>query len=180
MKDPTPHLVPLHPDHAEAVLAFEIANREYFTGFIDDRGDAYFEQFAERFGALLAEQAAGVCAFYLLIDGTGGVLGRFNLVDIEAHVAELGYRVAQHVAGRGVATETVQELCRLAATRHGLRTVRAGCSPRNLASQRVLRKSGFVPVPSADPVDEAGGADRWFERDLTADRRTLGKPPPAT
>lgn len=41
----------------------------------------------------------------------GSVLGRFNLVFAESGTATLGYRVAQHVAGRGVATATVRELC---------------------------------------------------------------------
>jgi [ribosomal protein S5]-alanine N-acetyltransferase len=39
--------------------------------------------------------------------------------------AKLGYRVAQHAAGRGVAIATVQQLCQLAAARHGLRTLKA-------------------------------------------------------
>jgi RimJ/RimL family protein N-acetyltransferase len=38
-----------------------------------------------------------------------------DLVDLEEGTAKLGYRVAQQVTGRGVATATVQELCRLAA-----------------------------------------------------------------
>ena len=110
-----PELKQLHADHAPAVLAFELANRAYFAASISDRGDDYFDQFTDRYNALLAEQEAGICAFYLLVAEDGSVLGRFNLVDIEDHAAELGYRVAEHVAGRGVATETIRELCRLAA-----------------------------------------------------------------
>jgi len=56
---------------------------------------------------LLAEQEAGICAFYVFVAEDNSVLGRFNLVDIENRTAELGYRVAQRVAGRGVATTTV-------------------------------------------------------------------------
>src|SRR6266516_3933332 len=117
---------------------------------ISDRGDEFFDQFADRYSALLAEQDAGICAFYLLTAEDGSVLGRFNLYDLEDGTARLGYRVAQHVAGRGVATATVRELCRLAAVRHGLRTVRAATSRENAASQRVLAKAGFVPVGPAD------------------------------
>src|SRR5690348_7109439 len=130
-----PELRRLHADHAPAVLAFEVANRAYFAAFVADRGDDYFDRFAERFAALLAEQEAGVCAFYVLVAEDGSVLGRFNLYDIEDHGAELGYRVAQHVAGRGVATATVRELCRLAAAELGLRTLRAGTARGNAASQ---------------------------------------------
>src|ERR1041384_3508188 len=120
-----PELKRLHAGHAPAVLAFELANRTYFAASISHRGDDFFAQFTERYSALLAEQEAGNCAFYVLVAEDGSVLGRFNLVDIDDHTAELGYRVAQHVAGRGVATATVRELCRLAAAQHGLRTVRA-------------------------------------------------------
>src|ERR1700761_4676626 len=115
-----PELQRLQAGHAPAVLAFERANRAYFAAFISDRGDEFFDQFADRFSALLAEQEAGIGAFYLLVAEDGSVLGRFNLYDVEDGTAVLGYRVAQHVAGRGVATEAVRELCRLAAARHGL------------------------------------------------------------
>lgn len=156
----------LHADDAPAVLAFELANRAYFATTISDRGDQFFEQFADRFSALLAEQDAGICAFYVLAAEDGSVLGRFNLYDLEDGTAELGYRVAQHVAGRGVATATVRQLCRLAAVRHGLRTLRAATSHENVASQRVLAKAGFVPVGPADPSDLGGKPGTWHQRDL--------------
>ena len=162
-----PELQRLRADHAPAVLAFELANRAWFAGFITDRGDDYFDRFTERFEALLAEQHDGICAFHVLVDEGGAVLGRFNLVDLEDGSADLGYRVAEHVAGRGVATRTVQELCELAAAEHGLRTLRAAAADENVASQKVLLKSGFTPVGPADPSDVGGKQGTWYERDLT-------------
>jgi [ribosomal protein S5]-alanine N-acetyltransferase len=158
----------LRADHAPAVLAFELANRAYFAAFISDRGDEYFDRFTERHEALLAEQEAGICACYVLVDDDGSILGRFNLVDFEDGTAELGYRVARRVAGRGVATATVQELCRLAAAQHGLRTLRAATTHENAASQKVLAKSGFVPAGPADPAHIGGRQGIWYERDLAA------------
>jgi ribosomal-protein-alanine N-acetyltransferase len=114
----------------------------------------------------IAEQDAGICAFYVLAAEGGSVLGRFNLYDFEGGTAELGYRVAQHVAGRGVATATVRELCRLPAVRHGLRTLRAATSHENVASQRVLARAGFVPVGPADPADLGGKPGTWYQCDL--------------
>jgi ribosomal-protein-alanine N-acetyltransferase len=96
-----PELKRLRADHAPAVLAFEVVNR----------GDE-----------------AGVCAFHVLVAEDGSAFGRFNLVDIENGTADLGYRVARHATGRGVATATVRELCRLAATRYGLETLCAATS----------------------------------------------------
>ncbi|MFJ9822122.1 GNAT family N-acetyltransferase [Streptomyces sp. NPDC101151] len=161
-----PELKRLHVGHAPAVLAFELANRAYFAASVSDRGDDFFDQFTDRYNALLAEQEAGICAFYLLMAEDGSVLGRFNLVDIEDHTAELGYRVAQHAAGRGVATATVRELCRLAAARHGLRTLWAATAIQNAASQKVLTKAGFVPVGPADPAHLGGKPGTWYQRDL--------------
>ncbi|WP_314225262.1 GNAT family N-acetyltransferase [Streptomyces zaehneri] len=162
-----PELKRLHAGHAPAVLAFELANRAYFAASVSDRGDEFYDRFTDRYGALLAEQEAGVCAFYVLVGEDGSVLGRFNLYDLKDGTAELGYRVAQHVAGRGVATATVRELCRLAAARHGLRTLRAGTSRENVASRKVLTKAGFVPVGPAEPADLGGKPGAWYQRDLT-------------
>lgn len=164
-----PELQQLQAGHAAAVLAFERANRAYFAAFISDRGDAFFDQFAERHSALLAEQDAGAGAFYVLVAEDGSVLGRFNLIFGADGTAEVGYRVARHVAGHGVATATVRELCRLAATRHGLRALRAAVSRSNVASQKVLAKAGFVPAGPADPAHLGGKPGTWYERDLAAD-----------
>ena len=161
-----PELQRLRAEHAPAVLAFELANRAYFATFISDRGDEFFDHFTERYSALLAEQEAGTCVFHVLVGEDGTVLGRFNLYRLDDGTAELGYRVAQHVAGRGVATATVQELCRLAAAQYGLRTLRAETSHDNVASQKVLTKAGFVPVGPAEPGGRPGTR---YQRDLVAD-----------
>ncbi len=161
-----PELQRLNAGHAPAVLAFEMANRAYFAASISDRGDDFFEHYAGRHGALLAEQEAGTGAFYVLVAEDGSVLGRFNLLLAGDGTAELGYRVAQLAAGRGVATAAVQELCRLAAARHGLRTLRAATSLGNAASQKVLAKAGFVPAGPADPAHIGGKQGTWYQRDL--------------
>jgi ribosomal-protein-alanine N-acetyltransferase len=158
----------LDAGHAPAVLAFELANRTYFAASISDRGDEFYDQFTDRHRALLADQEAGLCACYVLVADDGSVLGRFNLYDIGDGTADLGYRVAQQVAGRGVATRSVRELCRIAAARYGLRTLRAATSHGNAASQKVLAKAGFVPVGPADPASLGGKSGTWYQRDLTA------------
>jgi [ribosomal protein S5]-alanine N-acetyltransferase len=163
-----PELQRLDAGHAPSVLAFELANRAYFAASINDRGDEFYDQFTDRHNAMLAEQEAGTCAFYVLVDEDGSVLGRFNLYDIQDGTANLGYRVAERVAGRGVATATVRELCRLAAARHGLRTLKAATTPDNVASQKVLAKAGFVPAGPADPAHLGGKPGTWHRRDLAA------------
>ena len=168
-----PELQRLRASHAQAVLAFELANRAYFAMFISDRGDEFFDQFTEWHIALLVEQEAGLCACYVLVGDDGSVLGRFNLYDIRDGTAVLGYRVAERVAGRGVATAAVRELCQLAA-QHGLRTLKAATSHDNVASQRVLAKAGFRPAGPADPADIGGKQGTWYQRELAAGLRPPG------
>jgi ribosomal-protein-alanine N-acetyltransferase len=116
-------------------------------GPVSGRGDEFYDQFAERHRAWLAEQEAGISACCVLVAEDGSVLGRFNLHDFKDGAAEPGYRVAQHVASRGVATATVRELCRLAAAWHGLRTLRAATARGNTPSGKALAKAGFVYDP---------------------------------
>jgi [ribosomal protein S5]-alanine N-acetyltransferase len=160
-----PELQRLRADHAQAVLAFELANRAYFATFISDRGNEFYDHFTEQYKVTLAGQEAGTCIFHVLVGEDDTVLGRFNLYRLEDGTAELGYRVAQHVAGRGVATAAVQELCRLAAGQYGLRMLKAATTHDNIASQKILTKAGFVP---AGPAQPGGRPGTWYQRDLTA------------
>jgi ribosomal-protein-alanine N-acetyltransferase len=157
-----PRLEALRPDHAAAVLAFEVANRAYFAAAVSDRGAAFFDDFDRLFAELLAEREDRSDAYYVLLDDDA-VLGRFNLYGIEDGTAWVGYRIAERAAGRGVATAGVLELCRLAAAEHGLSRLLARTSHENAASQRVLAKAGFV---AAGEADVAGRPGLRFERRL--------------
>jgi RimJ/RimL family protein N-acetyltransferase len=154
----------LRPDHEPAVLAFEQVNRAYFAESISDRGDDFFEQFPERHRALLVEQETGRCVFHALVDDDEVVVGRFNLYDVAGGTASIGYGVARRVAGRGVATSALRELCRIARQQYGLRTLRAASNNENIASQRMLAKAGFVATGSAEVGGRPGS---WYELALT-------------
>ncbi|MCX5376990.1 GNAT family N-acetyltransferase [Streptomyces sp. NBC_00091] len=136
----------LRADHADALLAFERENRAYFARSVPDRGDAYFVEFAARHRALLAEQDAGVCHFHVVVDDRGELVGRVNLVDVEEGAAELGYRIGEGSAGRGLATAVVGEMCRLAATAYRLTSLTAVTTHDNPASTAVLGRNGFTAV----------------------------------
>lgn len=156
-------LQPLTAEHADQVRAFEVANRAFFATSISDRGDDYFDRFEERHRELLDDQERGGGAYFVLVD-RDAVVGRFNLVFGEDATAVLGYRVAESAAGHGVATAGVAAVCRLAAERFAVRTVRAAVADTNAASRRVLAKTGFTPVGLADPAAIGGKAGRWYER----------------
>jgi [ribosomal protein S5]-alanine N-acetyltransferase len=141
-----PELQPLHRDHAAALLAFERENRAYFAASVPDRGDDYFTDFHARLDGLLAEQAAGLIFMHVLVDRDGAVLGRVNLVEVAGGSAELGYRIAEKAAGRGLATAAVVRVCEWAVTRYGLTSLRADATLDNPASLAVLARTGFRPV----------------------------------
>ncbi|SBT53546.1 GNAT family N-acetyltransferase [Micromonospora narathiwatensis] len=141
-----PELQRLDVHHAPALFRFERENRAYFARSVPDRGDEYFAEFTARHAKLLAEQATGGCHFHVLVDDEGAVLGRFNLVDVAEGSAELGYRVAEHAAGRGVAQDGVRRVCALARDEYGLHRLVASAALANPASLAVLRRTGFVPV----------------------------------
>ena len=154
----------LRADHEAALLEFELANREYFARSISDRGDDYFAEFAERHRALIAEQNAGICHFHVVLDDQGALIGRVNLMDVQDASAELGYRIGEHAAGKGVATAAVEELCRLAAASYDLDALTARTTLDNLASRAVLTRTGFTPVGD---VSINGRPGLRFQRPLT-------------
>ncbi|WP_097866267.1 GNAT family N-acetyltransferase [Streptomyces sp. rh34] len=159
----------LRPDHAEALLAFERENRAYFAASIPDRGDDYFAAFAERHRELLAEQDAGLHHFHLIEDDDGGILGRINLLGVHGNSAELGYRIAEKAAGRGLATWAVQQVCVLAVREYGLTALRAETTLDNTGSRAVLARSGFEPLEDVMFGDRPG---RRYVLDLSG-----GAPP---
>jgi ribosomal-protein-alanine N-acetyltransferase len=156
-------LEPLRRDLEAAVFEFEQENRSYFTRSINDRGDLFFEEFAERHRELMADQQSGIGAFYVFVDEHGAVVGRFNLYDIQDGAADVGYRVAERVSGRGVATSGLRQLCRIARDNIGLRRLTAAASDDNVASQTVLVKAGFIAIGQADVWGRHGSV---FELDL--------------
>ncbi|MER7824267.1 GNAT family N-acetyltransferase [Streptomyces sp. NPDC096097] len=161
-----PRLQLLRFDHAPALLAFERENRAYFAASVPDRGDRYFADFDERHAALMAEQATGLCLFHVLVSDDGEVVGRVNLVDVEGGSAELGYRIAERAAGRGLATAAVREACGLAVAEYGLTELRALTTLDNPGSRAVLARTGFV---TTGDVDLDGRPGLRFRCDLRAE-----------
>ncbi len=146
----------LRSDHLDAVFAFEVANRTYFAQFIADRGDDFYERYTEHHRELLTEQDTGTCIFHVLVDCDETITGRFNLYDLSNGSAEVGYRVAQQVAGRGVATSSLRELSRLAKAEYGLRMLTAKTRSTHHASQRVLERAGFSAAETCKVAGQPG------------------------
>ena len=72
----------------------------------------------------------------------------------EDGIAEIGYGIAEDYQGCGYATEAVSALADWALKQPGVSCVTAETEESNIASQRVLIKSGFIPtgVPSFNSI----------------------------
>ena len=89
-------------------------------------------------------------------DGAGSVVGEVLLkrADAERGIAELGYAIAAHVHGRGIASEAVAAMLELGRAEFGVREVHAIVDERNAASIRLLERLGFVlDGPHPDEVE---------------------------
>jgi ribosomal-protein-alanine N-acetyltransferase len=65
---------------------------------------------------------------------------------VKLEPAELGYRIGEQAAGKGVATAAVAEVCRVAGTAYGLTSLVALTTLDNLASRAVLERNSFAVV----------------------------------
>jgi ribosomal-protein-alanine N-acetyltransferase len=170
---PVPVIERLRLDHAAAVLAFERENRAYFAASVSDRGDDFFTEFHQRFRDLLAEQDAGVCHLHVVVGDNGEVVGRVNLFDVADGSAELGLRVAEKAAGRGVATAAAGRVCVTAARDYGLRRLWASAAAGNAGSRTVLGRVGFVPT--GEEIMLAGRPGHRFVLSLLDDNGRSGR-----
>jgi len=67
----------------------------------------------------------------------------FNIEDWQHQRAEIGYRISETVAGRGICTEAAKLLIDYLFDQIGLYKLVAKCDPRNTASYRIMEKLGF-------------------------------------
>jgi ribosomal-protein-alanine N-acetyltransferase len=141
-----PELQLLRPDHAPALLAFEQENRAYFAARVPDRGDDYFANFAERHNQPLLWQGEGTDLLHVLVEEDGSIVGRVNLFQAVGGSADLGFRIAERAAGRGLATAAVRQVIALAGGQYGLSELRAAARAENVGSRTVLTRTGFVPT----------------------------------
>lgn len=154
----------LTAEDAAPLLAFEHENRAFFESMVPGRGDAYYqpEVFQERHGSLLNEQQRGGSRFYLIKDQAGYIIGRINLIGIDRRErqGELGYRVGGAHVGKGVAAKAVGLLlAELPAI--GIERVEAKTTEENIASQRVLEKSGFQKIK--EPIGKLDEERQGFQ-----------------
>jgi RimJ/RimL family protein N-acetyltransferase len=114
-----------------------------------------FEDELDPLRSLAAETDADpVFTLYQVRDAGSGLavggIGFFGPPD-EQGAVEFGYGLVAAARGRGFAAEAVQAVARLAAD-HGAVLLRADTTPGNVASQRVLVRSGLIEVRRTDQL----------------------------
>jgi RimJ/RimL family protein N-acetyltransferase len=83
--------------------------------------------------------------FAIAVDGAAvGGIGFVPQSDVDRMSAEVGYWLGESFWGRGIATEALVAVTRLATERHGLTRLFALPFAYNTASCRVLEKAGYV------------------------------------
>jgi ribosomal-protein-alanine N-acetyltransferase len=166
------------PADATALAAAFVENRSPWEPY---RPDSFFtaEGQRERLEAQAREHAEGRVVPLLLVSGAR-VVGALTLAGVVLgpfRSASLGYWIATGRQGRGLATAGVERVCRIARETVGLHRLEASTRLDNLASQRVLEKSGFEPIGLAPRYAHIGGKwqdHRLFQRILHDDDPTSG------
>ncbi|CAI8732457.1 Acetyltransferase [Pseudomonas sp. IT-P258] len=149
---------------AQALLAFEIHNREWFESHIDARDPAFYslQGVADHIESYLSDFAIGAWHPFVIEDCSQRIVGRANLKSIDSSTgsAQVGYRIDQRVCGQGLATLALRHLIQEARMRWGLVQLVAYAFRENAGSRKVLDRCGFkLEQPSCN--DNTGGEDRF-------------------
>lgn len=138
---------------ADAVLAFELQNRDYFEQWVHSRTDAYYDlsQVRATLHAAEVEREQDKSFQYLIwvADSEADqpqLAGRINLTNIvrpHYNKATLGYRMAQQATGKGIASCAIKLLLEEAFGSLKLWRIEAVVRPANIGSAKVLEKNGF-------------------------------------
>lgn len=157
------------------LLSFELANRDWFERHIEARDPAFYT--AQGVDRHIAQYLDGYgkrtwhpC---VLVAADGAIVGRANLKDIDlaSRSAEVGYRIARHACGQGLATLAVRHLAGLARAEWQLSQLVANVYASNIGSAKVLGKCGFVRDPATAVHDGREEDDYRFVLKLRDVRR---------
>lgn len=148
---------------AEALLAFETENREWFEAYIEPRAASFYSLagVAEHIEGYLSDVTVGVWHPLVIEDANATIVGRANLknIDVALGTAEVGYRIARGAGGQGLATMALKYLVQQAQTRWGLTQLLAYVRGENPGSTTVLKRCGFT---FAATENSEAGIDRRF------------------
>lgn len=159
--------------HADgpALLAFELANRAFFEAHINARAATFYSDagVTSAIDTAIDDAAADRGYQFLIKSGTGDILGRINLREVQrdSGSAVLGYRIGVAHLRQGHAGAAVRAVLDIAFGRLGLQRIVAGVRPGNLGSVQVLLRNGFCRLGDVSDTVELNGVVHehvYFER----------------
>jgi ribosomal-protein-alanine N-acetyltransferase len=159
----------VRPDDAAVLARLLRENRDNLAPFEPQRAESYFteEGQAATVADLLRDHERGGTLPHVILDAGGEVAGRVTLNHIVRgpfRSASVGYWVDAAHRGQGLGTAAVASVKAIAFGELGLHRLEAGTLLANVASQRVLRRNGFVPFEVAQDYLHIGG--RWQDHVL--------------
>lgn len=136
----------LQSDDVEAVLQFELAHKSFFEQKIEARPEEFYQPEAvqQHIAEFLLLKQQALAWPTLIFNADNELIGRANIKDIDpvTKSAYVGYRIAEHWSGKGVASFALCQLIQHA-KQMGLMVLFACVATENQASERVLIKAGF-------------------------------------
>lgn len=102
--------------------------------------------------AIMQQQAEPRTQYYFAVveSVSSEVVGDVGFTIIKDGVGDCGWFIRRRFWGNGYATEATRQLIAFAFAEIGLRRLRASCKSANLASRRVMEKSGFRCIAQTD------------------------------
>ncbi|MCR8641182.1 GNAT family N-acetyltransferase [Paenibacillus sp. N1-5-1-14] len=139
----------LQHEDAQAQLDLFVKNRLFFEPFLMTSGDEFYT--LEHHQHRIEKQISNIkedkaYSFGIFLNENDQLIGNLNLFQVirgALQGAFIGYFLDKDVNGKGYTTEAVKLAVNYAFEELKLHRIEAGVMPHNLASLRVLEKSGF-------------------------------------
>jgi ribosomal-protein-alanine N-acetyltransferase len=152
------------PGDCEALAELQVRNRDFLSPWGPTRSAEYFTVEGQRaeVEAVLARHRRGEAMPWVVLDDDCTVAGRLTLSGITRGAFQscsMGYWLSEDQTGKGLATEAVRAAVAFAYSELKLHRVQAETLVANVASQAVLRRTGFQQYGLAPKYLKIAG--RW-------------------
>lgn len=137
------------PSMAQAVLAYQLENREFLKPFEARKEDDFFTLSTQK--ALLREErrmcnAAQSLDFWIMHKMDAKIIGKvvvFSILTGNFSMCMVGYKLHCDYVNQGYMSEALARVVRFAFETLGLHRIEANILPDNYPSRRVVEKLGF-------------------------------------
>lgn len=126
-------------------LPLILSNKNIQDNLRDGIPYPYTEQNGREFiEAMLSANENDTFSFAITVDGkVVGSIGIFRQANIHRYTAELGYYISEKYWGKGIMTDAVKQICTYVFENSDIIRIYAEPFSHNIASCRVLEKTGF-------------------------------------